>query len=61
MQDGLNKGQKWYGPTRSRRYQEEVARNTEKLYKKDLYDPDHYDGVITHLEATSWNVKSSGP
>ena len=26
MQDGLNKGQKWYGPNRSRRYSEEVAR-----------------------------------
>ena len=23
---------------------------TEKLYKKDLHDPDNYDGVITHLE-----------
>ena len=23
---------------------------TEKLYKKDLHDPDDYDGVITHLE-----------
>ena len=23
---------------------------TEKLYKKDLYDPDNDDGVITHLE-----------
>ena len=23
---------------------------TEKLYKKDLYDPDNHDGVITHLE-----------
>ena len=22
----------------------------EKLYKKDLHDPDNYDGVITHLE-----------
>ena len=21
-----------------------------KLYKKDLHDPDNYDGVITHLE-----------
>ena len=21
-----------------------------ELYKKDLYDPDNYDGVITHLE-----------
>ena len=23
---------------------------TEKLYKKDLHDPDNYNGVITHLE-----------
>ena len=23
---------------------------TEKLYKKDLHEPDNHDGVITHLE-----------
>ena len=23
---------------------------TEELYKKDLQDPDNYDGVVTHLE-----------
>ena len=23
---------------------------TEELYKKDLHDPENYDGVITHLE-----------
>ena len=23
---------------------------TEKLYKKDLHDPDNHDGVTTHLE-----------
>ena len=23
---------------------------TEKLYKKDLHNPDNHDGVITHLE-----------
>ena len=23
---------------------------TEKLYKKDLHDPDNHDGVITNLE-----------
>ena len=23
---------------------------TEELYKKELHDPDHHDGVITHLE-----------
>ena len=32
---------------------------TEKLYKKDLQDPENHEGVITHQ--TSWNVKSSGP
>ena len=33
---------------------------TEELYKKDFHDPDNYYGVITHLEQTSLNVKSSG-
>ena len=32
-----------------------------ELYKKYLHDPDNHDGVITHLEPTSWNVKSNGP
>ena len=34
---------------------------TEELYKKDLHDPDNHDGLIAHLEQTSWNVKSSEP
>ena len=34
---------------------------TEELYKKDLHNPDNHDGVITHLEPTSSNVKSSWP
>ena len=34
---------------------------TEEQYKKDVHDPDNHDGVITHLEQTSWTVKSSGP
>ena len=29
-----------------RRWQE----HTEKLYRKDLHDPDNHNGVITHLE-----------
>ena len=33
---------------------------TEELYKKDLHNPDNYDGVITHLETKSWSAKSSG-
>ena len=32
---------------------------TGELYKKNLHDPDHHDGMITHLEPD--NVKSSGP
>ena len=48
--DGLNKGQKWQGPNRSRRDYEEVARIHRELYKKDLHDPDNHDGVITHIE-----------
>ena len=47
--DGLDKGQKWYGPNRSRRYKRRQE-HTEELYKKDLHDPDNHDGVITHLE-----------
>ena len=34
---------------------------TEELYKKELYNPDNHDGVITHLEPDILNVKSSGP
>ena len=29
--------------------------------KKGLHNSDNHDGVITHLDQTSWNVKSSGP
>jgi len=30
---------------------------TEELYKKDLHDLDHHDGVITHLEPDILEVK----
>ena len=40
-----------------KRYQE----YTEELYKKDLHDPDNHNGVITHLEPDTLNVKSTGP
>ena len=38
---------------------------TEELYKKDLYDPDNHDGLITHLEPdileceVKWALKAS--
>ena len=34
---------------------------TEELYKKDLQDPDNHDGVITYLEPSILEWKSSGP
>ena len=33
---------------------------TEELYKKDLYDPDNHNGVITDLEPDILESKSSG-
>ena len=35
--DGHNKGQKWYGPNRSRRYQEEVARIHRRTIQKKIF------------------------
>ena len=40
-----------------KRWQEYI----EKLYKKDLHNPDNHDGVITQLEPDILNVKSSAP
>ena len=34
---------------------------TEELYKKDLNDSDNHDGVVTHLDQTTWSMQSSGP
>ena len=48
--DGLNKGQKWYGPNRSKDIKKRWQEYTEELYKRDLHDPDNHNGVITHLE-----------
>ena len=31
---------------------------TKELYKKDHYDPDNHDGMITHLEP---DIPESGP
>ena len=33
---------------------------TEKLYKKDLHDPDNHDGMITHLEPDILECKVVG-
>ena len=34
--------------------------HTEKLYKKNLHDPDNHDGVITHLEPGILECEASG-
>ena len=48
--DGHNKGKKRYQPNRSRNIRKKWQENIEKVYKKDLNDPDKHDDVITHLE-----------
>ena len=47
---GLNKGQKWYGPNRSKDIKKRWQEYTEELYKKELHNPVNHDGVNTHLE-----------
>ena len=60
---GKMKDKKRYEPNRSR-ILEEVARIYRTIPKKTKTknnDPDNHDGVITHLEPTSWKMESSGP
>ena len=52
------------GPNRSKRYKKRWQEYTEELYKKDLYDPNKHNGVITNLEpdilkcAVKWALRS---
>ena len=55
--DGLNKGQKWYGPKEAEDIKKRWQEYTEELYKKDLHNQDNHDGVITHLEHDSLECK----
>ena len=48
--DGLEKGQKWYGPNRSRSMKKKWQEYMEELYKNELHNQDNQDGVIPHLE-----------
>ena len=48
--DGHNKGQKWYRPNRAENVKKRWKEYIEELYKKDLHNPDNYDGEITHPE-----------
>ena len=48
--DGLNKGQKWYGPNRAEHFKKRWQEYTQELDKKVFRIPDNHDAVITHLE-----------
>ena len=45
-----NKGQKCYGLAEAEDIKKRWQEYTEELYRKDFYDPDNHNGVITHLE-----------
>ena len=45
FKDGHNKGQKWYGPNRSRDSTKRWQEYTEELYKEDIHNPDNNDIV----------------
>ena len=51
MQNGLNKGQKSYGLKAADDIKKRWQEYTEKLYKKNLHNPNNHYGVITHLES----------
>ena len=50
MQNGHNKGQKWYEPNRSRRYKKRWQEYTED-YTKKIFMTQIINGMITHLQA----------
>ena len=50
MQNGHNKGQNGMDLTEAEDFKKRWQEYTEELYKKDLYNPDSQDGVVTHLE-----------
>ena len=56
---GTIKGRKGIDLTESEDIKKMWQAYTEKLYKKDLHNPDNHNGVITSCQ-TSWSVKSSG-
>ena len=59
--DGLDKGQKWYGPNKAEDIKKRCQEYTEELYEKDLHDQDNHDGAITHLEPDILECEVSNP
>ena len=48
-------------PTEAEGIKKKWQEYTEELYKKIFKTQINHDDMITYLEPTSWNVKSSGP
>ena len=46
--------------TKAKEIKTRLHEHTEELYKKDINDLDNHYGMVTHLDKTSWSVKSSG-
>ena len=47
---GIVKDRNYMDLTEAEDIKKRWQKYTDKLYEKDLYDPDNHDGVITHLE-----------
>ena len=47
---GSIKGRNGMAETEAKNIKKRWQEYTEKLYKKDLHDPDNHDGVVTYLE-----------
>ena len=48
---GTTKERNGMGLTETEDIKKGWQEDTEELYKKDLYDPDNHDGMITHLDS----------
>ena len=48
---GTTKDRNGMGLTETEDIKKGWQEDTEELYKKDLYDPDNHDGMITHLDS----------
>ena len=46
--------------TKAKEIKKRLHEYTEELYKKDINDLNNHYGMVTHLDKTSWSVKSSG-
>ena len=58
---GSKKDRNDIAPTEAEDIKKRWQEYTEKLYKKDLHDPDNHDGVITHLEPDILECEVTGP